>query len=902
EQQCMVCRGQECSTYDSFAAAVSGKPPAWAITLKCFSPLLTFMLLNEAPPGLDFIHSNKSRYQTQYEELPPDARFPVLTSLYQSEELRPFGEVADYKKVFVKDKGVNPSKSPFKGACLVRKSPPAKGDHSYPRQDRPFFLAVTVHLLSIHPSTLLKSARRNSPGGMYSNYLPSTTNFCHKSSSTISLGFTRWDKSSLAVSLTICREYQHVSDLEGLINACIFVPIERVGNRLMPGYTPVFGVPIRSDRDTGRSITQIPPNVNIARSDCEHISVSLLGKPLSPKVPKARKPIGYMRDAPNPTAQLRSVGAYTREQLYAQFLSRYESRCGRGMSGNAASATCIDEVKETPTTEATLKAKTIAEHEKSSFGTCTIEPAMLGPTPSDETTIQLPQTSVVESSIPEAVVPLSTGDPKNWLALGICRPATNRLRELTEYTLAIISRRPDKVYEDVCSLQSPALRQGGFQLAPIPLDATQSEQNIFLNAYLDFFKDIAQPCCLTSDSPNNYEVALSPDTPLAPPDCYAIYVNHERKTCMNCRRKIALTATSRKNPHAWAHYLYNRAFSGLNMDDELSVREIFETTKSDHTVKIKRNTSNLILIRCLFVAQLFKLKILPECELEKGAVVTALGVSMPATLASIIPDTVDMVTGPELPIPIMDPQTDDQAMIKPSHDVSFGRSVLSEETLTPQDELLATIRTIEASPADLLYSPSPAKSRAKFRIAVEKILAKKKTYFNDLMSENEKQVESAREALAKRPRDRVLTKVLDDLRDAQVKIDSSLSLIETVVEEIRATAHLDDLPIMTTYRDDLDLDSLPNCPVDLGTAFLAYVSRAMATLGQAEYVQVDKRDRYRNHNTYLPTNKTGSFTRDMKAAIRNFKYDSAFVGATTINEKSEEINHKIRRGPGPLPA
>ncbi|KAL7668059.1 hypothetical protein ACOME3_008777 [Neoechinorhynchus agilis] len=102
---------------------------------------------------------------------------------------------------------------------------------------------------------------------------------------------------------------------------------------------------------------------------------------------------------------------------------------------------------------------------------------------------------------------------------------------------------------------------------------------------------------------------------------------------------------------------------------------------------------------------------------------------------------------------------------------------------------------------------------------------------------------------------------------------------------------------MTTYRDDLDLESLPNCPVDLGTAFLAYVSRAKATLGQAEYVQVDKRDkrdRRRDYNAFFPTDKTGSFTRDMEAAIRNFKYDSTFVGATAINEKSEEIGHKIR--------
>ncbi|KAL7667729.1 hypothetical protein ACOME3_010464 [Neoechinorhynchus agilis] len=40
--------------------------------------------------------------------------------------------------------------------------------------------------------------------------------------------------------------------------------------------------------------------------------------------------------------------------------------------------------------------------------------------------------------------------------------------------------------------------------------------------------------------------------------------------------------------------------------------------------------------------------------------------------------------------------------------------------------------------------------------------------------------------------------------------------------------------------------------------------------------------------------KNGSFTRDMEAAVRNLKYEAAFVGATTIAEKSDNIEHKIR--------
>ncbi|KAL7676012.1 hypothetical protein ACOME3_002269 [Neoechinorhynchus agilis] len=269
-----------------------------------------------------------------------------------------------------------------------------------------------------------------------------------------------------------------------------------------------------------------------------------------------------------------------------------------------------------------------------------------------------------------------------------------------------------------------------------------------------------------------------------------------------------------------------------------------------------------------------------------------------AALASAFPGCVQSAIGPQLSTPLMDQKKQvDTVLVRPSEDISFSRSAQPEETLVPQGELSAIARILEASPADLLHSANPTKTRAKLRATIEKVLAKKRIDFKELLSQNKKQVESTREALVKRPRDPVLLKILDDLREAQLKIDSSLTLIEKVVEEIQALAYLDDLPIMTTYCDDLDLDSLPSSPVDLGTAFLAYISRARATLGQMEYVRVDKREKrdgYKKFNTFVPTDKNGSFTRDMEAAIRNFKHESAFVGATTITEKSEGIDHKIR--------
>ncbi|KAL7669278.1 hypothetical protein ACOME3_009942 [Neoechinorhynchus agilis] len=484
----------------------------------------------------------------------------------------------------------------------------------------------------------------------------------------------------------------------------------------------------------------------------------------------------------------------------------------------------------------------------------------------DEATVPLSRTSVAGSSSSEAVVPPSTGDSFDWKNLSIYRLVTGSQKCMVEFALAVFSRRPDDLYQADSSLRGPAFRQGGFELAAVPLDTPYDEQKVFLDAFLAFYKDIARPCVLKSGDVSKYERAVNSESVLSAQDYYAQYVRL-RKSCLDCEKKIGQSSSSPRNIHAWAHYLFNQTFLNFDMNDELSVREIFDTTKSDHTVRLKRDTSILLLIRALVAIQLFKLKLVPDCELIGGALVTELGIFNPtfealttrqarismitralltrarAALATIFPDFVESVIGPPLPSPLTERKTGgDVVTVQPSESVSFSRSVLPEETLTSQDQLSAITRVFGASPADLLRSTNPTRIRAKFRVAVEKVLAQKRIEFRELLSQNQKQVESTRESLAKRPRDSVLLKILEELRGAQLKIDSSLALIERTGEEIQALSHLDDLPIMTAYNNDLDLESLPNSPVDLGTAFLAYMSRAKATLGEAEHVRVEKRE------------------------------------------------------------
>ncbi|KAL7674206.1 hypothetical protein ACOME3_000485 [Neoechinorhynchus agilis] len=308
---------------------------------------------------------------------------------------------------------------------------------------------------------------------------------------------------------------------------------------------------------------------------------------------------------------------------------------------------------------------------------------------------------------------------------------------------------------------------------------------------------------------------------------------------------------------------------------EVAATDLFEVPQDGHTVRIKRSSSNFILLQCLVVAQLFKLKQLSKVELSAGGLVTALGVSMDtydalttkearidliirtllkraqSAMISRMLDVIESVAGPKLVTPVAKQVEDKDSSLS-----SVTRSILWK---TPsrlsevQGELSRTVYT------DLLGNDNSANARARFRDRAVKILDDRKAHFV---------------GLKKKPRDTVLNRALEDLRVAQNGIDGSLAIIDGVMEEIQATANLDDLPIMNVYRDDLDLESLVNCPVDLGTAFMAYMSRAKATVGQAEM--------------------TGSFTRDMESAIRNIKYNDAFVGPTTINEKSSDIDHKIR--------
>ncbi|KAL7667771.1 hypothetical protein ACOME3_010414 [Neoechinorhynchus agilis] len=480
---------------------------------------------------------------------------------------------------------------------------------------------------------------------------------------------------------------------------------------------------------------------------------------------------------------------------------------------------------------------------------------------------------------------------------------------MVEFALAVFSCFPDAVYKADSSLRGLAFRQGGFEIAPLPLDVPHSEKQAFLDAFLVFYKDIARPCVLKSEEVSKYEQHFSLDTIFSARDYYDVYVV-ARKSCIDCGKTVGQSASSFQNVHAWAHHLFHRTFADLDLNDELSVRDIFDGTKSNHTIKIRRNTSTLLLMRILVAAQLFKLKLISEEELMAGGLVSGLGVFCPtfealttrqarilmvtrrllsrarAILATVFPDLIESIIGPPLPSPLTEKRAEGEPVtVLPPEDLNLTSSTLPEKTMIQQDQLSTITQTFGASPTDLISSATPTPSRAKFRAAVDKILTKKRIEFKEILSQNQKQVESTREALAKRPRDPVLLGILEESRTAQLKIDSSLALIEKVAEEFQALSHLDDLPVMTTYNDDLDLESLPNSPVDLGTAFLAYMTRAKATVGTAEHVRVEKREKrekYRNYNSFVPTDKNGSFTRDMEAAVRRTNSDEQGKSATMI--------------------
>ncbi|KAL7667751.1 hypothetical protein ACOME3_010420, partial [Neoechinorhynchus agilis] len=266
-----------------------------------------------------------------------------------------------------------------------------------------------------------------------------------------------------------------------------------------------------------------------------------------------------------------------------------------------------------------------------------------------------------------------------------------------------------------------------------------------------------------------------------------------------------------------------------------------------------------------------------------------------STLVSVMPDVVDLVDGPDLSTPIMDLNSNEK---QPK--LCSIRSILKSvrqcpDNLSPQGEDSQSFYTIEASCQDILKTNESAQARSKFRARVMKILDDKKARLIGKMTAKDAEVIKIRASLKKKPRDAVLIRALEDLRLAQNAIDDSLVLIEKIAEEIKATANLDDLPIMSVYRDDLDLESLVNSPTDLGTAFMAYVSRAKATNGQEEMIKVVKKGgHYRDLKSFTPTDKTGSFTRDMDAAIRNLKYNDGFVGPATINDKAVEVEQKLR--------
>ncbi|KAL7676011.1 hypothetical protein ACOME3_002268 [Neoechinorhynchus agilis] len=209
----------------------------------------------------------------------------------------------------------------------------------------------------------------------------------------------------------------HVSELERLISTGVFIPIEQVGNRFTLGYTPVYGVPIRSSREVDCCTVSLPPSVSVQNSECVKSGISLSGKPLPPKAPCANRPIGYMREAPNPTLELRNAGGFSKDRLVSQLIAKYEPRGGRGVSMDASSAACINEMKETPATQATLKAETTAER---------------GPQSSSQATYTADTTAVREPhySVSAAVANPSTGNCN--IASAVLAPTPSE-RQLLHY-------------------------------------------------------------------------------------------------------------------------------------------------------------------------------------------------------------------------------------------------------------------------------------------------------------------------------------------------------------------------------------------------------------------------------------------------------------------------------------
>ncbi|KAL7667666.1 hypothetical protein ACOME3_010525 [Neoechinorhynchus agilis] len=148
------------------------------------------------------------------------------------------------------------------------------------------------------------------------------------------------------------------------------------------------------------------------------------------------------------------------------------------------------------------------------------------------------QTSIAGSAISEAELPLSSGDPENWTALGLCSFATANQETMTESAPAIISRYPKKVYDTCAPMQNPELRKGGFEVSPLTLDFPQNEQSIFLESYFDLLKRVALRCSPTLETLNHYEVNASLQPLFSEADYYDLYGSFSLRNCRNCNRDI----------------------------------------------------------------------------------------------------------------------------------------------------------------------------------------------------------------------------------------------------------------------------------------------------------------------------------------------------------------------------
>ncbi|KAL7676078.1 hypothetical protein ACOME3_002334 [Neoechinorhynchus agilis] len=109
--------------------------------------------------------------------------------------------------------------------------------------------------------------------------------------------------------------------------------------------------------------------------------------------------------------------------------------------------------------------------------------------------------------------------------------------------------------------------------------------------------------------------------------------------------------------------------------------------------------------------------------------------------------------------------------------------------------------------------------------------------------------------------------------------------------------HLEDIPLLASYQDDRDIDSLATGPTDLGTTFTAYIARGLASENTGRVsVTACRANRGSSRLAFTPTDRTGSFSRDLDAMIRNVAYPDGPVSDVLINDRAQNLEKKVRNG------